>query len=313
MYREKGYKSTIIPRGSILVALVLTGMIGLAGCYRSSSRFSDKQILKMMQQPENLPYNYWHGESKWELTEDGSHMLSYGHLEFGRIFTEETDWGVIHGEIYMKKSQRLSKNPLLLIPLLDSKDPDVVLYALHCYEKRSDVLAQHPFENMRLLYDKLGILITEYPDTRVRWKAFRLMTEMHWVSIADLTRALDDSEESVRLEAAAYLSEFKSILEFEKNLRLDQSINIERDIHNSLAQLAIKHINDNHYNIRFDCVEVLKSLIRKSELFSVQIDNKPSDEILDIDWMRESWWKRHAAQKQLQKWWQQNSVVISAL
>jgi hypothetical protein len=265
-----------------------------------------------MQQPVNLPYNYWHGESKWELTEKGSHMLSFGHLEFGRIFTEETDWGVIHREVFMKKSQRLSKNPLLLVPLLDSKDPDVVLYALHCYEKRSDVFEQHPFNDVRPLYDKLGILITEYPDTRVRWKAFRLMTEMNWVSTDDLARALDDPAESIRLAAAMYLGEFQSILKFEKDIRLHK-INMERYIHNSLAKLAIKHVNDNHYNVRFECSEVLKSLLRESDLFSVQVENIPPYGTIDIDWMRESWWKRHTAQKQLQQWWQQNSVAISAL
>lgn len=312
MYGKKGSNSAIFPGGTILVALVLIVTIGLAGCQRSSSRFSDKEILEIMQQPENLPYNYWHGESKWELTEKGSKMLSWGHLEFGRIFTEKTDWGVILREVYSSQSQRLSNNPLLLVPLLDSKDPDVVLYALHCYEKRSEVFEQHPFEDVRPLYDKLGILITEYPDTRVRWKAFRLMKEIKWVSIADLIHCLDDPAESVRLAAAAYLGEFQSILKFEKDIRLHK-INIERDIHNSLTKLAIKHINDNHYNIRFECAEVLKSLIRKSEVFSVHIVNNPPDEIIDIDWMRESWCKRHAAQKQLHQWWQQNLLAISAL
>ena len=312
MRDKKANNSTICSERSIIGALVLTVTIGLAGCQSSSSRFSDKQILEMMQQPENVPYNYWHGESKWELSEKGSHMINYGHLDFSRAFTEESNWGVIHGEVYMKKSQRLNKNPLLLVPLLDSKDPDVVLYALHCYEQRSDVLEQQPFDDMRRLYDKLGILLTEYPDTRVRWKGFRLMKEMNWISTDDLAHALDDPSESVRLAAAGYLGEFQPILEFEKNIRLDQSINMERAIHNSLAQLALKHINDNHYNIRFDCAEVVKSLIRKSKLFSVQIEKKPSDQTMDIDWMRESWWKRHAAQKQLQEWWQQNSMAISA-
>ena len=303
MHREKANNSTKRLGRSAIVTLVLIMTIGLAGCQRSNSSFSDKEILKMMQQPENLPFNYWHGESKWELTEKGSKMLSYGHLDFGRIFTEKTDWGVIHGEIYMKKSPRLNNNPLLLIPLLDSKDPDVVLYALHCYEKRSDVLEQPRFEDIRPLCDKMAILLTEYSDVRVRWKAFRLMKEMHWVSIDDLARALDDPAESVRLAAGDYLGEFQSILEFENHIRPHR--NAERNIHNSLAHLAIKHINDNHYNVRFNCAEVLKSLIRKSDLFSTLIDNKLPDEVLEIDWMRESWWKRHAAQKQLQKWWQQ--------
>ena len=297
---------------SILLTLVLTIMMSLAGCQRSSSNFSDNEIIEIMQQSENLPYNYWHGENKWELTEKGSQMLSFGHLEFGRKFTEENDWGVILREVYMKKSQRLNNNPLLLIPLLDSKDPDVVLYALHCYEKRPEVFEQHSFDDVRPLHHKLGILINEYPDTRVRWKTFHLMTEMNWVSIADLTCALDDPAESVRLTAADYLGRFQSILEFEKDVGLHQSFNMERDIRNSLAQLAIKHINDNHYNVRFCCAETLKSLIRKSNVFSMQIENKPPDGTIDIDWMRESWWKRHATQKQLQQWWQQNSTAISA-
>ena len=215
-------------------------------------------------------------------------------------------------EVYSSQSQRLSNNPLLLIPLLDSKDPDVVLYALHCYEKRTDVFKQHSFDDVRPLHYKLGILINEYPDTRVRWKAFHFMAEMNWVSIADLACALNDPAESVRLAAANYLSEFQSILEFEKDVGLHQSFNMERDIHNNLVQLAIKHINDNHYNVRFCCADALKSLIRKSELFSVHTTNKLPDEYIDIDWMRESWWKRHAAQKQLQQWRQQNSSAISA-
>jgi hypothetical protein len=102
MRDEKGDHSMICPVGSTIVILVLTATIFLGGCQRSSSRFSDEEILEIMQQPENLPYNYWHGESKWELTKRGSHMLSYGHLDFGRIFTEETDWGVIHREVFMK-------------------------------------------------------------------------------------------------------------------------------------------------------------------------------------------------------------------
>lgn len=286
--------------------------MGLAGCQRSSSNYSDNEIIEIMQQPDNLPYNYWHGESKWELTEKGSHMLSFGHLEFGRIFTEDTDWGVILREIIMEKSQRLNKNPLLLLPLFDSKDPDVILYALHCYEKRADVFEQHSFDDVRPLHHKLSILVNEYPDTRVRWKAFRLMTELNWVSIADLTRALDDPAESIRLAAAGYLGDFHSILDFEKEVGLRQSFSMEGDIRNSLIQLAIKHINDNHYNVRFCCSQALKSLIQTSELLTVKIENTSPDEFIDIDWMRESWWKRHAAQEQLQDWWQQHSTAITA-
>ena len=76
---------------STIAVFVLTIMLGSVGCQRSTSSLSDQQILEMMQQPENLPYNYWHGESKWELTEKGSKMLSYGHLEFGRMFTKKND------------------------------------------------------------------------------------------------------------------------------------------------------------------------------------------------------------------------------
>jgi len=311
MRDKKARKSTIYPQGSTIVVLVLIVTTGLAGCYRSSSRFSDKQILEMMQQPENLPYNYWHGESRWELTEKDSSMLSYGHLDFGRIFAEKTDWGVIHGEIYMKKSQRLNRNPLLLVPLLDSKDPDVILYALHCYEKRSEVLEQHPFDDLKSLYSRWITLTKEYPDVRVRWKALHLMKEMHWVSTDDLARALDDPAESVRLAAAGYLGQFNSIVEFENNLHPHRYS--ESDIHTSIAKLAIEHINDNHYHIRFDCAEVLKSLFRISELPFGYIEKKPPDDVLAIDWMRESWWKRNASQKLLLDWWQQNSLIPSPL
>lgn len=267
-----------------------------------------------MQQPENLPYNYWRGESKWQLTERGSKMLGWGHLDFGRAFTEESDWGIILSEVYMKNySQRLGKNPLLLVPLLDSKDPDVVLYTLHCYEQRTDVLESHPFDDLRPLYNKLGVLTAQFPDTRVRWKSFRLMTEMNWVSTDDLTHALGDASESVRLAAAGYLHRSNDIMQFEKEIRVHElNNNIEAVIHNELLMLAIKHINDNHYNIRFDCAQVLKSLIRKPELFHVEVENEPPDQTVEIDWMRESWWKRNASQKQLQEWWQQNRKVILA-
>jgi HEAT repeat protein len=177
---------------------------------------------------------------------------------------------------------------------------------LHCYEKRPDIFEQQSFDDVRPLYNKLAILITEYPDVRVRWKAFHLMEELNWVSTDDLARALDDPAESVRLAAAVYLGEFQSILEFEKDVQLHLTSNIERDVYNSLAQLAIKHINDNHYNVRFECAELLKYLLRESE-------NKLPDELIEIDWMRESWWKRYAAQKRLQQWWQQNSIAISTL
>ena len=288
MHDKKVDTSTLRPGGSTIATLVVSATICLAGCQNYYSHLSDEQILNIMQQPENLPYNYWHGERKLELTKDGSNMLSYGHLDFGRIFTEESDWGAVLIEI-IQKSRRLSKNPLLLVPLLDSKDPDVVLYTLHCYELRLDVLESPEFDDLRPLYSKLGILTTQFPDTRVRWKAFRLMTKMNWVSTGDLARALDDPSESVRLTAAGYfdhLDHLKYVVQFEKEIRLHRKNNIERDIHNSLVKLAIKHINDNHYNIRFGCAEALKSLIRKRELFHVEIENEPPDETLGIDWMR---------------------------
>ncbi len=306
---------SIRPRenAATVLALLMIVSMCIAGCQRESSRFSDEQILDMMRRPKNLPYNYWHGESKWELTERGSSMLSWGHLEFGRIFTEENDWGVILREVYSSWASRLSEKPLLLVPLLDSKDPDVVLYALHCYEQRSNALEQHLFSDLKPLYDELVDLMTRYPDTRVRWKAFHLMTEMNWVSAGDLAHALDDPAESIRLAAASYLNHSSSrgrILPFEREIRGRQiKNNFESDIHNDLAELAIKHINDNHHNVRFRCAQALKSLIRKPELFDVQIANEPPDDTLDIDWMRESWWKRDIARKQLEQWWQENRHV----
>lgn len=309
MHDIKADNSTLRQGGSIILIVVVVSTICLAGCQNNYSHLPDEQILSIMQQPENLPYNYWHGESKWELTEGGSKMLSYGHLDFSRTFTEENNWGVIHCEVYMKKSRRLSNNPLLLVPLLDSKDPDVVLYALHCYQHRPDVLEPLAFDDLRPLYSKLGILTTQFPDTRVRWKAFHLMTKMKWVSTDDLARALDDPSESVRLAAAGYFGNLNDIMQFEKEIHLHRQNNIERDIHNSLVKIAIKHINDNHYNVRFECAEALKSLIRKREFFPVEIENDPPDEALGIDWMRESWWKRNTAQEQLQEWWLQNHLV----
>ena len=77
--------------------------------------------------------------------------------------------------------------------------------------------------------------------------------------------------------------------------------------------LSLKHLNDNHHNVRFCCAEALKSLIQKRELFHVEIENEPPDQIIEIDWMRESWWKRNDAQKQLQEWWQRNGSVVSVL
>jgi hypothetical protein len=312
MHDKEVDNSSLRPGGSTIAAIVITVTICLAGCQNYYSHLSDEQILNIMRQPENLPYNYWHGESKWKLTEDGSSMLNFGHLDFGRVFTEESDWGAVLGEIIMQKSRRLNKNPLLLVPLLDSKDPDVVLYALHCYEHRLGVLESSVFDDLRPLYSKLGILTRQFPDTRVRWKAFHLMTKMNWISTGDLAHALDDPSESVRLAAAVYfdhLDNLKYVMQFEKEIRLHRKNNIERDIHNGLVKLAIKHINDNHYNVRFGCAEALKSLIRKRELFHVEIENEPPDEAIGIDWMRESWWKRNIAQKQLQEWWQQNHLV----
>jgi len=53
----------------------------------------------------------------------------------------------------------------------------------------------------------------------------------------------------------------------------------------------------------------LKSLIEESRVFHVEIENEPPDQTIEIDWRRESWWKRDAAQKQLQEWWRQNRIV----
>jgi len=282
----------------------------VTGCSQDTSKISDEEILRIMQDPDNLPYNYWQGESKWELKEKGASMFGSGHLSFGRQFQEDTKWGVLLREL-IRSTGRLKNKPLILLPVLDSKDPDIVLYSLESYDRNVDAIKEISFSETYPLYEKLRKLAGTYPDVRVRWKAINLMTdELHWGTIADITKAMDDPAESVRLQAVNHLDNKRSILSFEKKYAKIINRDIDApDIFDALVKLSIKHLNDNHHNVRYTCSQALKSLIKDSEYYGVKINSdipvilKPNQ--IKFDWMRQSWWKRNDAQKELLDWWNQ--------
>lgn len=298
-----------VQRLAILMFSLIT-VFYLTGCTQDTSRIPDEKILRIMQDPDNLPYNYWQGESKWELKEKGASMFGSGHLSFGRRFQKGTEWGVLHRELMMSTS-RLKNKPLLLLPVLDSNDPDVVLYSLESYDRNADEIKKISFSETYPLYEKLRKLAGTYPDVRVRWKAINLMTdELHWGTVADMTKAMDDPAESVRLQAVEYLDSKRLILSFEKKYAkiINRDINTP-NILDALIKLSIKHLNDNHHNVRFTCSQALKSLVNDSEYYGVKIKSDipviltPNQ--IKFDWMRESWWKRNDAKKELLDWWNQ--------
>ncbi len=179
----------------LLLFLTLTFAL-LTGCASTPADATDEELMQAVNLRENQAHSIWYGGSQRTPSHDRNTWPSSRH----HSTMLDTDPG---NKVLSQINQRVFSTPDAFLPLLSSKDPEVVLTGLFIYARWADTTNSREVPGAR---DRVATAVraacAQHPDTRIRWTALRIIVILHLVAPQDVDLALKDRENAMH-EAAA--------------------------------------------------------------------------------------------------------------
>ena len=303
-----GTKEKRLSRGWIvLVVIVTVAGLGLWFHYERRSReggsghpfdkkYTTEEWMAMLEQREYQQIAIWEGLKVGKVKKSSASMHG-PNLRFNSARTPL----LMH-----QLDDLLEQDPLMFLPLFESKDPEVIMVGIFVYREYFP-------DNLRL-EDKVKIAaafrkLLEHPDTRMRWAAIKTLGEHRWLTVEDVKRGLNDGTADIRystafwvqtlVEQQARYTEDGKLVGLDSN-EVRQLVEIKR----KLAPILVEHLNDTHFWVR----NIMG--LRFRNLFKRPVKRERGTRYVEaptlpdkFDWIRADWHTREKTQKEWNSWW----------
>lgn len=255
------------------------------------------QWMKMFNEREHQPSALWRGISVGSI-EDRRAAISGPGLGF-----RFTPRGLLEWQFDKLREQ----DPLMFLPLFDSKDSQLVLTGIHLYrEFFPEKLTYNQSVEITAAFRKL----LDQKDSRMRWTAIDTLGSHRWLTAEDIERGLNDEVLDVVWTTSFYLDALLrnrtlydpdgKLIEGDPN-GIEQTLETKR----KLAPILLEHLNHTHFDIRSKCARGFRNLfvrhVRKEDgrIRQVPAPTRPSY----LDWKRADWHTREQTKQQWKAWW----------
>ncbi len=311
--------------------------ISLAGCSvlspspeQIAARLTDEEVLDLLRQVRVADCT-WYGTNHWNLAEDGWSGSGHGAYEF--ISNTDNQYYYLFSKLFWggRPTNRLAKNPRILFPLLESDSCEDILKAFYCYKHSGLPPRDSGPDNygsksdLEMTGDIFRKLLNNNRDVRVRYLAAQYLRSARLFELEDIERMLSDENLSVQIEGMRTAYNAMDMIGLAKNTEGNRDhgkIGFAKKLQQGkvydekklLGEIALKHLNDNHFYIRSRSYSIFRKLTtrrvpgRREGSYTQERAKLP--EHLNRHWERESWWKRQEEQQKLMAWWGKNSYHV---
>ncbi|MHC4476917.1 MAG: HEAT repeat domain-containing protein [Planctomycetota bacterium] len=276
-------------------------LTALCSCHTTVTHPLDRQYTKqewmeMLSQRQYQIATYWEGLSVGSLSESGASMSGPNLRYVGAQIP------LLEHQLDKLREQ----DPLMFLPLFDSRDPGAVMTAIFVYRQYFPPnLTEGGEAKITAAFRRL----LDHPDTRMRWAAIQTLGEHRWLTVDDVERGLNDETVDVRYTTAFWsttLIENKPVYRPQGKL-LEGAPHSVRELVETkrrLAPILLEHLNDTHFRVRAKMGSRFRNMFKKR----IKTENGTKDETpatlpARFDWMRADWHSRNETQQQWQAWW----------
>lgn len=234
----------------------------LTGCSSTGKvrSMSDARLLQELDSRSHQLRYFWYDAMPTWIEADGH---GYGGKEALRI-----RGGSLSPALWELK-QRAKQRPSIVLPLMNSDDPDAVITAM--YMLPTSKLAEPS------VVEVLRRQFFNHEDARIRWYALHILVLNHLLDYEVFDQALSDSSIAVRQAALLYNPSYGGAVHSKYRA----------------VEVLIKHLTNDYPVARGNVSHMLRSAVGRG----------PPGIAERFDWVRESWSKREEMQQLWRSWW----------
>jgi hypothetical protein len=262
-------------------------------------KYTKQQWMEMFTKREHQMMTYWEGLPEGTIKESSASM-SGPNLRYE---------GAQNPLLEHQLDSLLEQDPLMFVPLFDSKDPEVIITGIYAYRRYlPGDLSEDGQASIEAAFRKL----LDHRDTRMRWAAVQTLGENRWLTVMDVERGLNDETAAVRYTTAFWMgtlvekeprySEGGKLVELDPN-DVRQLVETKR----RLAPILVDHLNDPHFYVRHFMGLRFRNLFKRLVKIGSRTRDLEAPTLPEkFDWIRESWHTRDKTRKQWKTWWSEH-------